>query len=774
MKKRFLSLILTAALLISTITAISISTVYAEGYTEKPISSTEDYSSTTKIPMASATLTETDGVYTVASLNDLGALAAASTEANGYLAGKTVVLTEDLDLASVAAGIGTFAGTFDGNGKKLSNVKVVLIGTLKGGAEVKNLTVDGATVSSAEASVGVIAGTADATSEIKLTNVALNGVAVSGTTTAAGGAVGSVSGTAALTLENVTVSGSVNGMTYTGGLVGYVSVNTASVSFENCKNEAVLTSSATSGNFHLGGMVSLAYTSTLEGCVNKGAISDENKCTHSSLGGMIGKVDTGALTVRDCVNEGAITSKSTNAYNHQVGGIIGETTGNVTAVSIDNCVNKGTLLTSTTSSGGTRAAGIVALFLAKSGVEATISNCSNLADVTGCAQTGGLVGDMRVKTTVSNCFNSGDIKCTRTGTDVGGYMMVGGIIGFTNINAVITISDCTNTGTVTSVGGYTGGILGQARSSFVVGGCTNMGMIYSDYNPDTQTITATPTREKIGNSYTNSSRVGGIIGSVYYNNNTLTGDVSNCTNMGSIFAFDCAGGIVGYAQPKTSLDIKSCSNNASITAGYNAAAILGRENGVISITDCTAMGDTNSKFTSGTNTGVIFGAKNKTPNVSACYGWVSVNGTDTAWVDNAADTSKTYADMLSLVNVASFDVQVSKETDGKFTALFLAALNSTDFTGVGFEVYRIIDGEAPSKTLNKASETVYRAIWGYDDDGNEVAVKASELGIGYISAMEIYNIPTDTTVTYVYRPYVVDGENVIYGVWNSVTFTAAK
>ena len=770
MNKRFLSLILTAALLISTITAISISTVYAEGYTEKPISSTEDYSSTTKISMATATLTETDGVYTIASLADLGALAAASTEANSYLAGKTVVLTEDLDLAEVAAGIGTFAGTFDGNGKKLSNVKVVLVGTLKGGAEVKNLTVDGATVSSAEASVGVIAGTADATSEIKLTNVALNGVAVSGTTTAAGGAVGSVSGTAALTLENVTVSGSVNGMTYTGGLVGYVSANTASVSFKNCKNEAVLTSSATSGNFHLGGMVSLAYTSTLEGCVNKGAISDENKCTHSSLGGMIGKVDTGALTVRDCVNEGAITSKSTNAYNHQVGGIIGETTGNITAVSIDNCVNKGTLFTTTTTSNGTRAGGIIALFLAKGGVEATISNCSNLGDVTGSAQTGGIVGDMRVKTTVNNCFNSGDVTCTREGSTTGGYMMVGGIIGFTNINAVITISNCTNTGTVTSVGGYTGGILGQARSSFVISGCTNMGMVYSDYDPATQTFAETLTKENSSNS----SRVGGVIGSVYYNNNTLTGDVSNCINLGNIFAADCAGGIVGYAQPKTSLDIKSCSNNASITAGYNAAAILGRENGTITISGCTAMGEANSKFTSGTNTGVIFGCKNKTPNVSGCYGWVSVNGTDTAWVDNAADTSKTYADIIGLVNIASFDVQVSKTADGKFTALFLAALNSTDFTGVGFEVYRIIDGEAPSKTLNKASETVYRAIWGYDDDGNEVAVKASELGIGYISAMEIYNIPTDTTVTYVYRPYVVDGENVIYGVWNSVTFTAAK
>ena len=53
-------------------------------------------------------------------------------------------------------------------------------------------------------------------------------------------------------------------------------------------------------------------------------------------------------------------------------------------------------------------------------------------------------------------------------------------------------------------------------------------------------------------------------------------------------------------------------------------------------------------------------------------------------------------------------------------------------------------------------------------------VAASEYEVAYMTAMEIYNIPTDETVTYVYRPFAVaeDGETVIYGTTSYLTFEA--
>lgn len=90
-----------------------------------------------------------------------------------YFAGKTFVLDADLDLGKYLwipigqTGHGQFAGTFDGNGHTIKNLNIYntdesgdcstgLFGWLNT-ATVKNLTIDGATVSGHH-NVGVIAG----------------------------------------------------------------------------------------------------------------------------------------------------------------------------------------------------------------------------------------------------------------------------------------------------------------------------------------------------------------------------------------------------------------------------------------------------------------------------------------------------------------------------------------------------------------------------------------------------------------------------------------
>lgn len=114
---------------------------------------------------------DNDNLVTISTKDQLFTFAEAVNSGNDY-SGKTVVLTADIDLLNAAwTPIGQshadFAGTFDGNGHTIKNLKVTqsssagqynsvgLFGWLNGA--VKNLTIDGATITGYH-NVGAIAG----------------------------------------------------------------------------------------------------------------------------------------------------------------------------------------------------------------------------------------------------------------------------------------------------------------------------------------------------------------------------------------------------------------------------------------------------------------------------------------------------------------------------------------------------------------------------------------------------------------------------------------
>ena len=191
---------------------------------------------------------------------------------------------------------------------------------------------------------------------------------------------------------------------------------------------------------------------------------------------------------------GSMRGTSTDhGYIKNLGLISGTVTGkqNVSAllaygeyVDIENCYNNGVLVTSTNSP--SNAGGLVG-----GGVNVTITNSFNTANITGQDSVGGIAGSV-TNSTVSSCYNTGDISATyRSGGLVGA--MIGG-----------SIDNTYNTGSISATsyaGGIAGNLLGTSTlptasvsSSYNIGeitGGNSGGIIGSTYCSGATSLTAT-------------------------------------------------------------------------------------------------------------------------------------------------------------------------------------------------------------------------------------------------------------------------------------------
>ena len=190
-----------------------------------------------------------------------------------------------------------YQGTFDGNGKTISNLYINATSEFAGffgylaGGNIKNITFDNAKVNSTgNYYTGILAGYAGS-----------------------------------CIFENIKTLGncSVEGKDITGGIAGIAVGN-----ISNCENHAEV-----KGTKSLGGILGMYYGSdnSITSCANYGAVTG----TYSQVGGMVGYFDSG--TIQNSANYGDITGKD------NVGNLIGEGvicnlnnvlgTGNVTATS---------------------------------------------------------------------------------------------------------------------------------------------------------------------------------------------------------------------------------------------------------------------------------------------------------------------------------------------------------------------------------------------------------------------------------------------------------
>ncbi len=309
-------------------------------------------------------LIETTDGYDIA--NNYGILHFAQMVNNGVstFSGKTILLKNNLNLGGeewMPIGIGTrdgstytgnaFKGTFDGNGKTISGLKISersnsagLIGVLDGGT-VKNVTL--------EVDIDV----ASKANEL------------------AAGCVGLLTNNGLI--ENVTVNGSVKSEKAAAGIVSRV---LKSGTVRNCHNHATVSGTS----YNIGGIVGAAYYDnegmTIEGCTNDGAVSGTY-----AVGGIAG---LSAAEVKNCSNSAAITGNGTS-----VGGVIGE---QQNAGSITGCTNTGNVTNKTAAYGNggivgwIRYTGDTAAYPNKSII--TVSGCENRGSVSGGNDAGGIVG----------------------------------------------------------------------------------------------------------------------------------------------------------------------------------------------------------------------------------------------------------------------------------------------------------------------------------------------------------------------------------------------
>ena len=213
-----------------------------------------------------------------------------------------------------------YQGTFDGNGKTISNLYINATSAFAGffghlaGGNIKNITFDNAKVNTGNYYTGILAGYAGS-----------------------------------CIFENIKTLGncSVEGKDITGGIAGIAVGN-----ISNCENHAEV-----KGTGSLGGILGMYYGSdnSITSCANYGAVTG----TYRQVGGMVGYFDSG--TIQNSANYGDITGRD------NVGNLIGEGvicnlnnvlgTGNVTATSDTGCAG---LLVGNIKDSSSTASGILA------------------------------------------------------------------------------------------------------------------------------------------------------------------------------------------------------------------------------------------------------------------------------------------------------------------------------------------------------------------------------------------------------------------------------
>lgn len=243
--------------------------------------------------------------------------------------GKTIKLMGDIDLSDnkwvpVGTSDRKFAGTFDGNGKTISNMTIeaeyaAFIAYTDNNASIKNITFENVNINSTKYAAGVVC------------NVGSNN-----------------------TFESIEVSGKITATSYAAGVI----FDAIGVKIKNCKNEADITSNRAGGiaawleganvledventgdiigNTGAGG-ITCRISGSIINAVNRGNIVANG----TEPAGGIAQVQLSATTYKYCFNYGNVTTTADNA-NSSAAGILGHTPSS--KATFNYCANNGTII----------------------------------------------------------------------------------------------------------------------------------------------------------------------------------------------------------------------------------------------------------------------------------------------------------------------------------------------------------------------------------------------------------------------------------------------
>lgn len=530
--------------------------------------------------------TTPETAYQISNAADLAQLATDVNNGNTYV-GKYFVLTGNIDLSGISnwTPIGTgsqeliwdhtrtgsdsviltnaFCGTFDGNGKTISNVAISsssstgasadykgLFGLING-AKITNLNIDNITSSGGSGVAGLVG---YATGNFEFSNINITNAKVSNAGSANYG-VGTLAGVVepeenhSILISNCNIKDTyVTGKGpygRTGGLIGtikttrdtrdYTLVN-SDISVENC---TVIGGEVNSSSYYTGGLI--------------GSTESHNINTHK-------------LTVKNCHTDLPVSGDS-----NRVGGLIGElwlqgaanSTGNAYAnnieVLLEACSVKGQVKSGSYYAGGLVGEVIESNYNTNNTIR--INNCFATGDVAATSYyVGGLLGFVEIASATTSDNNLIYIyKSYATGDVVGNNYYNGGLVGHTH-NGVI-IDTCYATGDVTGGSYRNGGLVGYSY------GDGHNGHAENGYRKGFNVIkNSYATGNVTGSSFEN----GGFIG---FADNT---DLINCFSIGSVNGKTYAdnGGFAGavYSSPVRGSDDKSIVQNCYATGTVKGSA----------------------------------------------------------------------------------------------------------------------------------------------------------------------------------------------------------
>ncbi|MBQ9597437.1 MAG: hypothetical protein IJR34_04215, partial [Bacteroidales bacterium] len=502
-------------------------------------------------------------------------------------------LTCDEDDASSLWTPHNFSGSFDGQGHKISRIVTVanarntgLFAQLSG--SVKNLVIgssDGLVWDGVShirhawenttdwANVGAVCGAVGSTASIEdVTNFAKLEIL---STDAGKGRIG---GIAAFSL-------------------------TPGVQITRCVNRGTLVNnqpSACAGNNVMGGILAAAeLAATLTDCTNYGPITSNN-ANVKWIGGIIGATNGPAAvgntgtgwgsTLVNCDNYGTVTATAGPA-NMGIGGIAGYLSGGT----LSQCDNASTGLLASSCAVVVHIGGVAGLMGCDNAIAMTsCTNSATLSSANDYVDMGGLVAyadfpESDEAVSVSDSHNYGNLTLNAT-TAGETHIHIGGLFGklISTATRVVSVSDCTNEGTVSSskpntAAGYVAG-LGSEVKYITLTRCANLAVVTSTagtynqnvgglvgYSPAGTSLVSCRNEGPVsltlaGSSGNRVAKVGGLIGGGYFQ---ISGGSSNSGNVTAtgLTNDSCAGGIAGAIQG-------SVDDTASTITGTEAAPVV--------------------------------------------------------------------------------------------------------------------------------------------------------------------------------------------------------
>ncbi|MBR1881477.1 MAG: hypothetical protein IJ808_00430 [Muribaculaceae bacterium] len=481
----------------------------------------------------------------------------------GHYRNKYFVLTNDIDMTDTvtfkpiaANGTNTaysFGGNLNGNGYKISNLKVEqttnyagLFGRLDT-ATVTNIVLDNSCSVSGAQQVGGIAGYARIST---VTGITSSAAIISST-----GVVGSILGA----VQNCVIDdchmlkdGSVTSARHAaGGISGYV--NTYGTVISNCTVAGTIAANGTNGAGGISGYMYGRDGNPQNKIVDCRVLSGASITgTTGSTGGILGyalgtRSSSSAPAMRNticierCVTEAGVT---VSAPSMQVGGIVGS----MAYSRVEDCVSSAKV-SGTLSAGGIVGNGeqtdvVRCVTTAEAEIEATVGT-------TGGA--GGIMGATKSYVDIDSCYSAATVKSAN--------MYAGGIVGNIGLSYV-NIKNCNSTGRVEGLN-QVGGITGKMSNSSVIENCYSTCDVEATGTADAQAggiAGRLMSNCEVRNSFfagtvkSNGLYCGGIAAKLegYYSANTGKYTqgclVYNSYNVGSVSGAGYVGGVVGHAS----------------------------------------------------------------------------------------------------------------------------------------------------------------------------------------------------------------------------------